>query len=230
MCPHCRQNAPVVYRGVIAYCTACGVQRPPLAGTALNLAGQPSKVGGTVARAFGWVILIMGTLTGFGTLAACGAIVGMSAAAPWILSLPILVASWLVSWGLLKSGKSLEAKGDEAQKATRAQAIFALANTRGGVLTAVDVARALDMPVPNADAVLTALAKESPEHVAVDIAEDGTVLYRFDAAWNAVAGWQRARVDAAPPTRVAGSGRAADEEPLEDEIAPPPAGAARSVR
>ena len=50
MCPRCRQNAPIVYRGVNAFCTACGAPRSVLANTSVNLAGQPSKVGGQVTR------------------------------------------------------------------------------------------------------------------------------------------------------------------------------------
>src|SRR5579862_6967824 len=60
MCPHCGQNAPVVYRGVLAYCTACNAPRPPLTGTALHLAGQPSRVGGAIARVAGWIFIAAG--------------------------------------------------------------------------------------------------------------------------------------------------------------------------
>jgi hypothetical protein len=194
------------------------------------MAGQPSKVGGSVARAFGWIALVSGTLLGFGTLGTCGAIVGFGAAAPWIISMPILLVTMFVAWGLLKGGKNLEQAGTATQKATRSQAIFALANTRGGVLTAMDVARAQDITVEDADALLTTMAKEMSDHVAVDIAEDGTVLYRFDAAWNAAAGWQRARVETTPNTRVGEEVRVDAREPLEeDEIGAPP-GQARTVR
>src|SRR3954468_24360457 len=89
VCPRCRQNAPIVYRGVNAFCTACGAPRSPLTSGSVNLAGQPSKVGGQITRVFGWIVLVVGTLLAAGSLAMCGAIVGMSAAAPYILSVPI---------------------------------------------------------------------------------------------------------------------------------------------
>src|SRR5690242_5493841 len=60
MCPRCRQSAPILYRRVMAYCTACGAPRPPLTGTSLNLAGQPSKIGGAVASVVGWIVLAGG--------------------------------------------------------------------------------------------------------------------------------------------------------------------------
>jgi len=82
-----------------------------LANASVNLAGQPSKVGGQITRVFGWIVLVFGTLLSFGTLAMCGAMVGMAAAAPWVLSFPIALATWIVSYFLLKGGKQLEQSG-----------------------------------------------------------------------------------------------------------------------
>src|ERR1700721_2773723 len=60
MCPHCGQNAPIVYRGVTAYCAACGQVRVPLTGSALKLAGQPARVGSIFANVFGWTVIGVG--------------------------------------------------------------------------------------------------------------------------------------------------------------------------
>ncbi len=49
-------------RGIDAYCTACGAKRIPFASPPVNLAGQPSQVGGTIARVFGWFVLGGGLL------------------------------------------------------------------------------------------------------------------------------------------------------------------------
>ena len=143
MCPRCRQNAPIVYRGVNAFCTACSAPRSVLASASVNLAGQPSKVGGQVTRVFGWITLIVGTLLAAGTFAACSAIVGGGAAAPFVLAIPLAIVSWVLSYFLLKGGKSLEKSGDDRQKATRTQAVFALANTRGGMVTPADLAMSI---------------------------------------------------------------------------------------
>ncbi|MEO6418086.1 MAG: hypothetical protein ABIP39_01665, partial [Polyangiaceae bacterium] len=51
-----------MYRGVLAYCTACGQLRVPLAGPAVNLAGQPSQIGGSVAKILGWLVLGVGVV------------------------------------------------------------------------------------------------------------------------------------------------------------------------
>lgn len=170
----------------------------PLAGTSINLAGQPSKVGGTVTRVFGWVVLVVGLLTAFGVLGACGAIVGFASAAPYLLGVPLALVSVIVGYLLLKGGSQLRASGAQAEKNTRMQALLSVANTRGGTLVAADAARALSMPEPDADAYLTRLAKEHPDQVAVDLDEQGTILYRFLAAFPA-----RSRIDMAPNARVA---------------------------
>jgi len=212
----------------------------PLAGSSVNLAGQPSKVGGTVARGFGWVALVLGTFVALGTLATCASIVGWAAAAPWVLSVPIALISWLVSYFLLKGGRELKQSGDATEKATRSQAVFALANMRGGQITPLDLAHAIGVTPVQADEILTSLAKEHSDHVSIEVDDNGTIYYRFAAAhWQALASnpanWvPRQRVDAAPPTRVADAApaRVAVADPLEDDLAsdPGPPAARRQVR
>ena len=77
-----------------------------------------------------------------------------------------------------------------------------------------------------ADDVLTKLAKEHPDHVTVDVDDDGNILYRFPAIhWGGLPRMApnapHVRVEAPPPaTRVAadGSVRVETREPLEDEF------------
>ena len=252
MCPRCRQNAPIVYRGVNAFCTACGAPRSVLANTSVNLAGQPSKVGGQVTRVFGWITLIVGTLLAAGTFAACSAIVGGGAAAPFVLAIPLAIVSWVLSYFLLKGGKSLEKSGDDRQKATRTQAVFALANTRGGMVTPADLAMSIGISPKEADDVLTAMAKESPDHVSIEVDDNGTIYYRFAAAhWGAIASnpanWERPRAPMAPnaapgrvraapappPARVPddpGQVRVDPRDPIDDEYGPEPDAAQRQAR
>lgn len=182
VCPRCRQHAPVVYRGVNAFCTACGAPRMPLSSNSVNLAGRSSKVGGVVTRTIGWIVLVAGLLLGFGTLGTCGAIVGFASAAPYLLGVPVITLALVVGWLLMRSGKELSAEGTRAQKTARTQAVFALANVRGGLLTALDVSQAMGTSVADADALLTSLAKEQPENVTLDIDDQGAVFYRFMAA------------------------------------------------
>ena len=243
VCPRCRQNAPLVYRGVNAFCTACGAPRMPLANASVNMAGQPSKVGGTITRVVGWIVLVLGTLLATGTFAACSSIVGAAAAAPYVIAVPLALFSWVLSYALLKGGKQLEQAGVDTQKATRTQAVFALANTRAGRVTPADLAYALGITPKEADDHLTAMAKESPDHVSIEVDDDGTIYYRFNAAhWQSIASnpanWERAQSGplapnappgvqqrvAPPPARVEVSPnvRVEPRDPIEDELASEP--------
>jgi hypothetical protein len=211
----------------------------PLASTSVTLAGQGSKVGGAVARVFGWIVLVSGTLLSLGTWAACNAIAPESAA-PYILGVPMAFLSWLVSYFLLKGGKQLEQSGVETEKQTRSQAVFALANLRGGMITPADLAQAIAVTPADADAILTNLAKEHHDQVNIEVDDNGVIFYRFNqAAWRAIASnpanWERprARVEVAPnPTnvRVEDREKQREREALEEEFASEPDAAQRQAR
>jgi hypothetical protein len=81
----------------------------------------------------------------------------------------------------VKSGRSLQESGEGAERATRAQALLAMAAQRGAV-TARDAAQALSTSVAEADAMLTELAKREPERVAVDVDDQGVLWYRVAPA------------------------------------------------
>src|SRR5512143_1753677 len=89
-CPNCRRNAPIVYRGVMAYCTACGAPRLPLTTKATNLAGKTSILGGTLARVLGWIVLGSGLVVGLGLLGLLQAIFP-GGFAGWLVGLPIIL-------------------------------------------------------------------------------------------------------------------------------------------
>jgi hypothetical protein len=149
----------------------------PLANTSVTLAGQPSKVGGTVARVFGWIVLAAGWL-----LAALFAGLIVLLGGTWaalIVGGPIALITSILAYALLRGGRELKKSGDDTEQATKNQAIFALANTRNGVLKAWDVAQALQVTPKEGDEVLTKLAKEYPDYVSVDLDDEGNVLYRF---------------------------------------------------
>jgi hypothetical protein len=178
VCPHCRQNAPIVYRGLQAYCTACGKPRAPLAGNAVQLAGQPSKVGGVLARVTGWLVLA------FGLSAALflGTVLQMVFATThlgYVVGLPIAVVSSVVAYFLLKGGKTLAASGASAERSARLDAVFGLARNRGGIVRPLDFAQSIGVPVETADALLTDLAKTSPDEVVLEVDDAGGIYYRF---------------------------------------------------
>lgn len=178
MCPYCRQNAPIVYRGLFAYCTACNRPRAPFSGRAVNLAGQPSKVGGTVAKTLGWVVLIVGF-----SLAFCIAVVLQllipQANIGYALAFPLVFFSLGIGLFLLFGGKKLRSSGLDAERAARIEAVYALAVHRGGAVTPLDVARSLSVSVQAAETLLTELTKEHPDFVSLEVDEQGSLFYLF---------------------------------------------------
>ncbi len=175
MCPHCGRDAPIVYRGALPYCTACGGLRAPLSSPSLNLAGKTSQVGGAVAKAIGWLVLLVGLSIALGL----GLIVHVLAGAAIALgvALPVALIALVTGVALVTSGRSLSRSGTDAERSTRERALLELAAHRGAV-TAGEAARALGLPVAEADAVLTALAKREPERMNVEVDDQGVVWYR----------------------------------------------------
>jgi len=177
-CPHCGKDAPLVYRGVAATCAACGRPRVPLTEKAVNLAGQPSKVGGEFARYLGWAVLVVG-LTVAAVVAALFQALFPAGFLGWMLGLVLALAAAVVGTALVRGGKSLFASGVVAERATFLRAVFAMAQNRGGVLSALDVAQALAMSPARADALLTELAKEDPDRVRLEVDDAGALTYVF---------------------------------------------------
>jgi hypothetical protein len=179
ICPTCGREAPIVYRGVMPYCTACGALRAPLSSASVNLAGKPSRFGGTFAVVLGWMVLVLGGTAALGLallLLALGWPQGALA-----IGLPIALVTLVTGILLVKSGRSLQASGEDAERATRTQALLAMAAQRGAV-TAREAAQALGWGVAEADAILTELAKREPDRVAVDVDDQGVLWYRVAPA------------------------------------------------
>jgi hypothetical protein len=191
MCPYCRKNAPIVYRGVVAYCTACGQPRAPLTDRSVNMAGQPSKVGGTVANIFGWLVIAGGLVTALLIGALFQAILPAGIFG-WILGVVIALGSVGVGGSLVYGGKSLKKSGVSVEKDTRERAIFSLAQNRGGVLTAFDVGAALGISAEQADAVLTEYAKKDSDRVRLEVDDAGAITFVFPQH-----GWMGPRVGSA---------------------------------
>jgi hypothetical protein len=179
MCPHCGREAPIVYRGVLPFCTACGALRVPLSSPSVNLAGKPSRVGGTFARVLGWLVLLCG-----GSLALALGLLFLALGAPGVglaIAIPFAVVVLAIGIALVQSGRSLNDSGVQVGQMTRDQALLSLAAHRGGV-TAVEAARALGISHAEADAMLTGLAKREPDRVGVDVDDEGVLWYRVSAA------------------------------------------------
>lgn len=214
ICPACGREAPIVYRGVVPYCTSCGALRAPLSSASVNLAGKPSRVGGTFAVVLGWLVLVAGGATALGVVLLLLALSWPAGALA--IGLPIALVTLVTGVLLVKSGRSLQASGEDAERTTRAQALLSMAAQRGAV-TARDAAQALGTRVADADAMLTELAKREPDRVAVDVDDQGVVWYRVaPAPGEPIPPAGRMRVEPEQPVRV-DAGGAADETESEDQ-------------
>jgi hypothetical protein len=176
-CPHCGQNAPIVHRGVLTYCTGCGRPRAPFSASNVTLAGRPSKVGGAIASVAGWVVIGVGIMVALAIGLLLQAIFP-GAPASWGIGGMIAVASIGVGLALVLSGRSLSHIGTRAAQDVREQAITALATNQGGRVTARDAALALGISVQEADAVLAEMAKTGDD-VVLEVNDQGGLFYRF---------------------------------------------------
>jgi hypothetical protein len=193
-CPECGRDAPVVYRGVMPTCTACGAIRLPLSGASLNLAGKPSKVGGVLTGVLGWLVLLFGlsVALALGLLSLAIWTVGVGLA----VALPLVLLTLGLGLPLVLGGKAMRRSGTDAEREMREQAFLSMLSERGRV-SAAQAAGALGMRVEDADALLTSLAKSQPDRVTVDVDEDGTVWYGGAAVSAPASPWV-----AAPRVRV----------------------------
>ena len=204
-CPQCNSRAPIVYRGVMAYCTACGSPRVPLVAKSTNLAGKASIIGGGLTRVFGWIVLSGGVAFGLAMLGILQAIFPAGFAG-WAVGLPIIALSVFFGVLLLRGGRSLEGAGVAARRETHTSAIFSLAERNGNILTAAQVAGAIGLPVARADELLTELAKAQPDYVMLEVDDAGAVYYRVSAR-----GLSRIQ-SFDQRLRVEGAGKAAETE------------------
>ena len=218
ICPHCGREAPIVYRGVVPYCTACGALRAPLSTPSFNLAGKSSRVGGTVASVAGWLVLLIGLSFELGLGLVLWAL--FSVALALAVALPLALVSTGIGVALLRGGSSLRQSGADAERAVRDQALLSMAGHHGPV-TALDAARLLNVTVAAADAMLTALAKRDPERLALDVDDQGVVWYRLANSFamppaGATGASTERRVRVGEPSTNEGLAEEAEEEASRD--------------
>lgn len=181
VCPHCHQNAPILYKGVFAFCSACDKPRAPFSGKALALAGQPSKLGGRLGRVLGALVLILGSSSA-AALVLFFQFLWPAKSIGYALGAPIALISIVLGSLLLIVSKRLGRAGAEAERRARMEAVYALAVNRQGMLTPADTARSLQLDPAIAEALLDELAKTQPEYVSLEFDDQGQSFYLFTRA------------------------------------------------
>jgi hypothetical protein len=181
-CAGCGQYAPIVVRGVEAFCTVCGARRTPFAADILNVAGKPALIGGHAARFVGWGFLVVGLFVALTIGLVVQAIASMFVATTWIglaIGVPIALLSVIVALFGILGGKKLVNAGELRLRKAQVETVHGLARHQRGVVRVRDAARALNLDEARADAVLVALAKDPSENVSIDVDDRGEVTLLF---------------------------------------------------
>jgi hypothetical protein len=231
MCPQCGREAPLVYRGPLAFCSACNAPRAPLSSTGVNLTGKPARLGGTLATVLGWTVLAI--------MLAMALVIGvvlhaLSPAIGFVVGGVIAALGVAAAMVLLMGGKLLHRTGDRAAFTAKRDAVFALAQNQRGILRPDLAARSLGVSTSEADAFLTSLSRQPESGVILEVDNDGKLYYRFsefapDQPWPPLGSPPAPAAPPPEPARVrvaktelvnpppGGPGANAADELLEDE-------------
>jgi hypothetical protein len=193
VCGACQQPAPTLVRGGKVICSACGATRGPLSGVPLNMAGQAHRVGSVVTSVLAWAVVLGGL--------AVGGLVGL------VVSLIATFAAASVWWGvgaglllgglggvagamLMKGSRRLDDRAREIRDEAYEQSILAMAATRRGSVTTVEVSQQLGIALAEADRLLGEMSRRG--RGLVEINSEGILQYTFKDIPGALAGPMRA--------------------------------------
>ncbi len=175
VCPSCHQPAPTIVRGGRSVCTGCGAIRGMFSAVPINVAGQVHRVGAVVASVLsvGFILsavaiaVLVGLVTGLVTTALTGVVTALAVA---------LFGGLVGSLGLLGSRK-LTQRGESVRDGAYNQSILAMAASRHGAVTTVEVAQNLGIPLRDADRVLSDMIGRGLGSVEVN--REGLLQYAF---------------------------------------------------
>ncbi len=180
VCASCQQPAPTLVRGGKVICSGCGATRGPLSGVPLNMAGQAHRVGSVVTSVLAWAVVLGGL--------ALGGLVG------FVVSMIATVAAASVWWGvgaglalggtagaagalLLKGSRRLDERARQIRDEAYEQSILAMAATRWGSVTTLEVSQQLGIPLAESDRILGEMSQKG--RALVEINRDGILQYTF---------------------------------------------------
>lgn len=229
-CEKCGQPAPVLIRGSSVVCSGCGATRGPLSGVPVSMAGSAHRVGSVVATVLAWGI-ILGSIAVGGLVGAVVALVGAIAHVGVLYGVGLgvlLGALGGVAGALgLAGSRKLRERGDEVRDEALEQSILAMAGTRKGAVTTMEVSQNLSVTLVEADRLLTSMSRRG--RASVEVNGEGILQYRFQDARGALAAMAQAhaqgntgvRIDAtvvAPPPNQSPAEVARDRVDREFEV------------
>ena len=144
----------------------------------MNLAGKPSKLGGTVASVVGWVVLAATLGIAIILTALLQAIFPIGSVVGWAVGGVVAALGIGASMMLLLGGRFLLQTGDKAAVSARRSAILALAENQHGILRASVVAHALAMSPTEAEAALTDISRDPQSGVTLEVDAEGKLYFR----------------------------------------------------
>jgi len=196
VCASCQQPAPTLVREGKIVCSACGATRGPLAGVPLNLAGQAHRVGSVVTSVLAWAIVLGGVAVGGLVGLAVSLLAALfSASVLWGVGAGVLLGGVAGAAGvlLMKGSRRLDTRAQEIRDEAYEQSVLAMAATRRGSVTTIEVAQNLNISLADADRILGAMSQKG--RALVEINRDGVLQYTFKDVPGALA----------PRTEVMGS-------------------------
>lgn len=217
-CATCNAIAGVFARGGGFVCAACSAPRERLPGTVVIGGARPQSLrpGATAGRQSGappatalatrasatGLRLVGGAAIGGGALGAALAVLLISGPIGFVVGGALGVAGLALGVLAWRSGTKQNASAAHEERAAREQAVVALAQQSGGILTVTQVAQALGWSAEAADALLTSMADGT--RVTVEVDEQGLLTWHFHEVTRAAA--PRVRVSdeasAIPETRA----------------------------
>lgn len=189
-CETCNAVAGVFARGGGYVCAACSAPRERRPGT-LVIGGprpeslRPGEVSSgvrsptaVVARASGTGLRVFGgTAVGGGALAAALAMLLISGPIGLVIGGALGVSGLALGALAWRSGTKQNALAAQEERAAREQAVLALAQQSGGVLTVTQVAQAFGWSAQAADSLLTSMADGT--RVSVEVDDQGLLSWHF---------------------------------------------------
>jgi hypothetical protein len=180
VCGACQQPAPTLVRGGKVICSGCGATRGALSGIPLNAVGQAHRVGSVITSVFAWAIILGGLALG-GTVGLAVTLFAsvFSASLWWGLGVGLFLGGLAGVTGalLIKGSKHLDTRAKEIRDDAYEQSVLAMAATRRGSVTTIEVSQQLGIPLSDADRVLGAMSQRG--RALVEINREGILQYTF---------------------------------------------------